>query len=205
MNEFNPEAAAEAQSQPGTFSFVERLQGRGFPTSKVKVYLDEANGFKRTQLAIKAESPGLKPEEKVALEKQIEELDAVIAQSRYIFELHGFDPDRYDEVIDEAYEQFPAEYEVSLNPFSGAKTKEEVDNPDRSEYLLAALWRESIKKITDANGNEDTSPLDFDTAFRMRQTFPIDGRRKIDTRIQELRLGSQWMDSIQDEGFLATP
>jgi hypothetical protein len=47
--------------------------------------------------------------------------------------------------------------------------------------------------------------LDVGTAARMRDNFPIDGRRRIDVKIQDLRLGGLWMDAIQDEGFLATP
>lgn len=205
---FDAQGAAEAQSQPGTFSFVERLHGRGFPKSEVKVYLDEVNGFERNKLALQAETQkvtkgdGAKPN--VEAEARIAELDALIAKSRYIFELHGFPPERYDAIIDEVYEEFPAEYEVTINPYSGARDKQEKPSTLREELLHAKLWAESIRKITNADGQEDTTVLDEGTAARMRDNFPIDGRRKIDVRIQELRLGSAWMDSIQDEGFLAT-
>src|SRR5690349_6105667 len=121
MSDFDPQAAAEAQSQPGTFSFVERLQGRGYPHSTVKVYLDEATAFERNELALRA-GTAESIEQAKQIEEKIEELDRKLAQSRYLFELHGFSPERYDEVIDEAFEQFPAEYETSINPFSGASS-----------------------------------------------------------------------------------
>ena len=132
-------------------------------------------------------------------------LDAIIAQSAYVFVLSGFSPDRYDDIIDEIYEEFPAEYDVNVNPFSGAREKTELPNDERTDLLHAKLWAESITKIIDADGNEDTSGLDVGTAANVRANSPIDARRKIDVRIQELRMGSAWMDTIQDEGFLATP
>jgi DNA-binding transcriptional MerR regulator len=127
MNEFNPEAAAQAQSQPGVFSFVERLHGRGFPKDEVKIYLDEENAFKRNELAAKAQ---IEKDPKIAkkIEEEIAQLDKIIARSRYIFELHGFPPERYDKLIEEAYEEFPAEYETYVNPFSGARDKTELPN-----------------------------------------------------------------------------
>lgn len=207
MNEFNPEEAAEAQSKPGVFSFVERLHGRGFPTSKVKIYLDEETAFERQRLALQLEAGeiagGLKDAKQV--QEKIDELDAIIAQSAYTFVLSGFSPDRYDDIIDEIYEEFPAEYEVNVNPFSGAREKVEIPNDDRTNLLHAKLWSESITKIIDSSGNEDASGLDVGTAANVRANSPIDARRKIDIRIQELRMGSAWMDTIQDEGFLATP
>lgn len=206
MTEFNPEEAANAMSAPGVFSFVERLSGRGYPSSEVKIYLDEKTAFERQRLAIDIEAGVFKNvEDAAAAQEKIEQLDAQIAESGYTFVLEGFSPDRYDDIIDEAYKEFPAEYDVTVNPFSGAREKAEIHNDNRDDLLHAKLWSQSIKKIIDHKGNEDTAGLDEGTAANVRANSPIDARRKIDIRIQELRMGSAWMDSIQDEGFLATP
>lgn len=201
---FDPKAAAEAASEPGTFSFIDRLLGRNYPTHTVKVYLDEQTGFERTRLATRAQTEK-NADEAAKLEKQIEELDKKLAASRYSFVLQGFPPERYDAIIEEAREDYPAEFEEHVHPFSGERIRKEKPNDDFENLLWAKLWAESIKEIIDPAGAIDAAGVDVGTAANMRANFPIDGRRKIDVAIQDLRMGGMWMDSIQDEAFLATP
>lgn len=205
-DEFNPDAAIEAATQPGTFSFVERLTGRGYPTSDVRIYLDEQAAFERLVLkneATSEEVTSLATAEEV--EAKIEELDRRLVESRYVITLKGFPPERYDEIIAECETQYPTKYEEHTNVFSGEKIKNRIENPEFSKLLFAKLWAESIVKIVAPDGYVDEARMDVGTAARVRENFPIDGRRKIDLRIQELRLTSAWIDEVQDEGFLATP
>lgn len=206
-DEFDPMEAAKAASEPGTFSFIDRLLGRNYPTSKVLVYLNEQAAFERLNLVQELNDPHsvLDPEDRVRMEDEIEALDATLLNSRYVITLQGFPPEEYDELLEEVNEQYPVEYTEYTNMFSGEKIKQEVENPERTKLLLSMLWAKSIIKIEDPRGAVDEAGLDNGTAARMRGNFPIDGRRKIDIRIQELRLASSWMDEIQDEGFLATP
>lgn len=206
-DEFDPMEAAQSASEPGSFSFIDRLVGRNYPTSDVYVYLDEQAAFNRNHLKFQLldDTLPLTTEERVKMEAEIEAIDAQLRADRYTITLQGFPPEEYDQVLAEVNEQYPIEYAEYTNMFSGQKVKEEVDNPDRTKLLLAMLWAKSIVKVTDPSGAFDETELDNGTAARMRGNFPIDGRRKIDVRIQELRLASAWMDEIQDEGFLATP
>lgn len=206
MNDYNPEEAAQASITPGAFSFMDRLLGRNYPVSVVKVYLDEQSAFERTRLALKAEAYKVRnAQANVELEKQIEEIDKRLQEAKYEIHLQGFPPEEYDKLIDEVNEQYPPEYEENLNPISGERIKKEIPNEDRMNLLHAKLWAKSIKRVVAPTGEVDEIAMDAGTAARMRENFLIDGRRKIDTRIQEMRLGSAWMDQVQDESFLATP
>ena len=140
MTEIDPEALAESASKPGTFSFIDRLLGRNYPTAKVKLYLDEQAAFERQRLVL--ESEGFKVRNKeanVELVEQIEELDRKLNENKYVIVLQGFPPEEYDELIKEVEEQFPVEYEVTVNLFSGGKTKDGKDNQNYLSSLSEAL------------------------------------------------------------------
>ncbi len=202
MTDFDASQAAQDSVQRGTFSFMDRLLGRNFPKSEIVVYLDEDTAFKRQALTEKKTAD---LEEAAKIQEQIDALDAQLAGSRYVFTLTGFDPNDYDTILSEIYAEYPAEYTEDVNPYSGAKVREEKPNEDRVKLLWAKLWARSITQIEGPDHTVDNSVLDVNTAGHMRGSFPIDGRRRIDIRIQELRMASSWMDEIQDEGFLATP
>lgn len=206
-SEFDPMEAAQAASEPGTFSFIDRLVGRNYPTSEVYLYLDEQAAYDRLHLIGELNQPTsvLTPEDRVRMEGEIAALEKTLLDGRYTVTLQGFPPEQYDEILEEVNEQYPIEYTEYTNMFSGEKVKNEVDNPERTKLLLSMLWAKSIVKIEDPHGAVDDAVLDNGTAARMRGNSPIDARRRIDIRIQELRLASAWMDEIQDEGFLATP
>lgn len=205
MTEFDPQAAAEQASERGTFSFIERLTGRNYPTSDVVMYMDEQAAFDRLVLMAELEDETITVECRVEIEKRIEELEDQLRASKYVITLQAFPPEQYDALLAELDAQYPPEFDEHTNVFSGEKVKTEKDNPARTRLLFAMLWAKSIKKITAPDGSVDETVLDNGTAGHIRENFPIAARRDIDIRIQDLRLASAWMDGIQDEGFLATP
>lgn len=206
MSEINPEEIAEAASQPGTFSFVDRLLGRNYPTTSVNMYLDEQAAFDRQSLSFEAEAFKLRnKEQNLELVAKIDELDRQLNANKYVITLQGFPPEEYDALVLECEEQYPPKYEETTNPFSGEKKRTKVETEEFFQLLWSKLWAKSIVKITAPDGAVDASELEVGTAAKVRNNFPIDARRKVDLAIQELRLTSEWIDSVQDEGFLVTP
>lgn len=210
-NENEIEAAlkqAQEASEPGKFSFIDRVRGRAHPTDSVVIYLDEALAYKRKKLSEsldKAARSKKDVEDRIAIEAEIENVDKELAKSKYTIDLRGFVSEDYQAIIDEVREQYPAEYEETVNPLSGERVKTEIPNEDAMKFLNCLLWSRSITKITDPEGNEDTEGISPGVAGYLRMHLPLHGVSRVDKAIQDMRLVTAWMDEIQDESFFRTP
>lgn len=203
MNEETEDAArelAKKASEPGAFTFLDRLLGRNYPTDEVVIYLDEAAGYKVSELRRKAKMSA-DPETAAAIEEQIDALDREVVKSAAIFRLQGMPNEEYDAIIDDIYEQMPAEYEETTNPFTGRKEKTEIHDPKREDLLNTTVWARFLTEIETSEGTQ--RGFTEDEAAVMRGKLPIDGVRRVQEVIQKLRMATSWMDQIQDEGFLA--
>lgn len=215
INDQAREAATNA-SKKGTFSFLDRVTGRNYPTDEVVVYLDEAAGYrigeieaelvdarelqakltKTTDKAAKAEVT----KEIAKLEEQLVANKAEAEKSRFVFHLEGISTDAYDQLVDEAQAQFPLEYRETRNPLTFALEREVIDNEQREIYFRTLLWSRFIKRVVDPEGNVDAEITQVWVA-RVMGLIPVMGQIRIQQGIEKLRMTTGWMDQIQGEDF----
>lgn len=201
MSNKTPEELARESMAKGTFSFVERLRGRGYPKDDVVVYLDDDLGYKIANLE-RAYEAALDADEQKKIKQQILDLRDQAEPSKLVFKMQGISSKRYDELVDEANENFPVEYEESTD-LMGVKRKEEIPNPDRNEFFNVALWVEHILSIEDADGNQNTDTIDAALIKELRETAPLSAVARIAQTVDKLRVAVDWVDFLEDPDFLA--
>jgi len=192
---------AEANSKPGKFSFLDRLQDREYPTEDVEVYLDEAAGLrihKLTQELIASNDA----EQSEVLQKQIAYHSEKARKSRYTIHMQGISTESYDAVVDAAREEFPVEYRESRHPLTMALERTEIENEPREVYFRTHLWSKFIKSVEDPDGNIDDNITPEWVAVLLGHA-PIIAQARIQVTLEQLRMTTAWMDEIQGEDFLA--
>jgi hypothetical protein len=203
MSNATPEELATAAREKGVFSFLDRLKGRNYAKDSVVIHLDEEKGYELTKLVEELKAEGTTPEQQDALLAQIDAKRAELAPDAYTFYLEGFSSERYDELIDDAKEQYPYEYEEIVDPWSGRKSKEPIPDEKRNEYFTQLLWAESIKRVESIDGVDDNITPEFIATFRKQA--PLDAIRRISVTIDKLRMASEWTEYAEDEDFTLKP
>lgn len=191
---------AEAASQKGTFSFLDRLADRNYAEDSVEVFLDEKAGHQIRKLTLSLAEA--QPEDHEHIEAEIEAVREKARDSRYIVHLQGISTESFDAVVDAANKEFPPEYEVSRNPLTMATEREEKPNEDRDQYFRTHLWAKFIKSVEDADGNVDENITPEWVAVFIAQA-PIIAQARVSVVVNELRMMTDWMDELQGEDFLA--
>jgi hypothetical protein len=202
MSNATPEELAAAAREPGTFSFIERLRGRNYAKETETVYLNEELGYKLQEIEAKIDN-GPSVDDLAELEKQLAAVRAELASDKYVFHLEGISNEAYDELVAEAVEKFPYEYEDSVDIYTGKKTKEIVDSPDRNEYFTNLLWSKVIRKV-EASGDSDQN-INSEFIETFRRLGPINALQHIGLAIEKVRMGSEWIEYAEDEDFLVKP
>lgn len=209
-------AAATDASKKGTFSFLDRVTGRNYPTDEVAIYLDEAAGYRIGEIeaelvdARELQSKLVKTTDKAAkaevtkeiakLEEQLVANKAEAEKSRFVFHLQGISTEAYDKLVDMAQAEFPLEYRETRNPLTFALEREVIDNEQREIYFRTLLWSAFIQRVVDGEGNEDADITQVWVA-RVMGLIPVIGQIKIQQGIEKLRMTTNWMDQIQGEDF----
>lgn len=203
MSNATPEELAQSVSTPTTFSFIDRLRGRNYPHDDVSIYLDESLGYRLSELNAEIANT-INPDKLAKLEAEYESLRAELAEQRYTITLTGLSIKADEVMAKEAAEAYPFEYDEVVSPFTGEKTKVMVDSDDRNRLYTDLLWSASITKVVDPAGAEQGALTQAD-ARAIREEGPREGVIRIAEAIEKLKMATYWMDSIQDEDFLAKP
>lgn len=192
---------AEANSKPGTFSLLDRLQGRSYPKETVDVYLDEEAGYEiqklEQEIARTAPDDGKIPE----LEAKLAELQEQAQASRLTFHLEGISSEEYDSVVEESLELFPVEYHESRNPLTMALERTPKENEDRETYFRIHLWAKFIRRVEDAEGDVD-SDITPALIAQVHGLLPLAGMVRLSATVDKLKMVTNWMDEIQGADFL---
>lgn len=202
IEQVNEEARkrAEEQSKQGSFSFIDRLQNRNYPTEDVEIFLDEAEGKIILDLKTKLLQDSLSAEERETIENDITLHSRKAWESRYVLHLRGISVEEYDAVVDAAAEQYPHEYTEYHNPLTAAREREIVPNEDRDLYFRTHLWSKYFESIEDGQGNVDTNMTPEFVAIFLKLA-PVAAQAQIGISVHKLRMVTDWMDEIQGEDF----
>lgn len=193
---------AEEASTEATFSFLDRLLNRNYPTEEVVVYLDEAAGYRIQRL--EAEQARANGEQANVIQKQLDFQHEKAAASRYIVHLEGISVEEYDATIDAAQAEYPLEFEEKRNPLTFATERFAVESPQREQFFRTLLWSKFIRKVVGPDGSVDSNITpDWVAAFIAHA--PVIAQLRVAQAVELLRMTTDWMDTLQDDDFLAKP
>ena len=182
--------ATEAQKR-GKFSLADAIKGRAFPEKSVDVYLDAATALEleelNAELQYLADTGNLEAHEE--LSKKAEQLRAKILESKLTFHMRGIGQAQVEEITETTNKLYP-------------QTEEETSDPSWIRYYLSALVASNIVRVTDAEGNEDTSAFTPEEIIELRGIMPVDSWEVLIETMQKLTLASSYFDAITDAGFL---
>lgn len=163
MSENNLDAALN----PKTFSVLDAIKGRAYPTDEVTVYYDTAavyrlKGLENQRLALDMAANNAKEgdeanefDAKIAeLDAKIEAVRAEVEASGVTFEMRGFAPAVRDSLVDQARADF--------------KVEEVLDGTDAGNWLNARAISESIIRAKAADGSVDEHRWSVDEVEEMR-------------------------------------
>lgn len=126
---------------PKTFSVLDAIKGRSYPTDTVNVYTDTAAIYELVR-AEKAANDAKTGEDADTWGEKITSLKARVAESVLRFEMRGYAPAVRDALIEEAKAKFNIE---------GALEEES----EAGEWLTKRTIAESIIRVTNAAGEVD--------------------------------------------------
>jgi hypothetical protein len=190
MSEDVIDLATEAQKR-GKFNLADAIKGRAFPEKSVDVYLDAASAMKLEELNVELQylADVNNVEEYEKLNKQAQALRDEILESKLTFHMRGVGQSKVEEITETANKMHP-------------RTEETSDDPAWVRYYLSALVASNIVKVTDAEGNEDTSEFTPDDLIELRGIMPVDSWEVLIETMQKLTLATSYFDAITDAGFL---
>ena len=200
------ELVSEAKA-PGTFNILNVLEERAYPRENVIVYLDEQSAYEASQLQEridelgKSKSLDIQADIDVLIaerDKAIEKLES----QKYVFTIVGISEGLRDDLMSEAAEKFPLEYNEIKNHLTGEIKREEIENKDRDRLFTNLLWHSQIEKITSPDGSVQTDVTIKDVEALRRQ-LPIAATGAITQSIERLRVSTAVFMMSVNEDFLA--
>ena len=179
--------ATEAQKK-GKFSLADAIKGRAFPEASVDVYLDAASAYEFSKVQQEAKAMEAGNDEHDAALLKMEELSQKIKDSVVTFHMRGVGQGKVEEITAKAQELYPQ--------------VEGKEDPAWIKYYLCALIGSNIVKVSDKEGNEDSSEFTPEDVMQLRDSMPIDSWEILIDTMQKLTLASSYFDAVTDAGFL---
>lgn len=191
MSEDNIVDLATEATKRGKFNLADAIKGRAFPEKSVDVYLDAASAQKLEEVNVELQylADTGKVEEHTELEKTAEALKAKILDSKLTFHMRGVGQATVEKITEKANELHP-----TVDGTNG--------DPSWIRYYLSALVAANIVRVTDAEGNEDTSEFTPEDMIELRGIMPIDSWEVLIETMQKLSLATSYFDAVTDAGFL---
>lgn len=176
---------------PG-FNLLDVLQGRGYPTDSVVIYLDETVAQRIGKLRKRITEETLSVDDMQIVQDDL--AAAVEDAKKSAYTVHG--TGRARQVLQDALKTANKKYPISRN-FAG---QVEPDD-DRDEYFNSLLWVAQITKIVNPDGEELVEPTLADVEA-LRGNAPTWSLNQIETMLAELRdAGADFEYTKQSEDF----
>ena len=196
------EGAVEAVTDKKTFSIVEAIRGRSYPSFKVDVYLDEAAAFEAAELQEELDTTVDSAVDTKAIQKKIDAAVARMNKTKVTFTIGGISEGEREDVLNKAIEAFPYEYEETKSPITGVVTKTEIEDPKRDKYFTNLLWQAQIRKVESADGGVQDE-FSIEEIAELRRSIPVAGLAAINEAIEKVRIATLRFMQKVNEDFLA--
>lgn len=183
------ELVKEAQSQK-VFNLADAIKGRAYPTTSVRVFLDDESALKLSDINQKLNKAPSEEEIK-KLTKEAEGLSKKIIQSALVFEMRGVG----QAAIDAISQKLNTKHKIG-------PTEVGSNNSEWLRDYVTTLVAMNIVSVTNADGAIDSSEFDFDKGDQLRQTLAPSEWSKLVAGMQKLTLAGGYFDQLTDAGFL---
>lgn len=213
MTEHDPQQMAKDAASRTKFSFAQAVLDRAYPSVKVPVYLDEATSkeladliVERAELEDRVARAGTGPlaaENAAKLEAMQGKIDVVrqrLREEEYVVTVQGISTERVEQLQKQAEEAFPTEYEESVSPITGATTRTEKTNEEKTKYLTTLLRHAHIVSITAPDGAV-SDPMTVEEMAATWARLPLVARAKIDEAINATSVSVDFYRELVDEVF----
>jgi hypothetical protein len=178
----------EAAQKKGKFSLVDAIKGRAFPEKAVDVYIDAASAYEFAELEALAKTLDPETPEYATAVDKMDELAKAIKDSKLTFHMKGVGQGLVEKVTEEANKLYP--------------DAQETNDPGWVKHYLCALIAGNIVKVTDLDGNEDSSEFTVEDVMQLRDIMPIDSWEILIDTMQKLTLATSYFEAVTDAGFL---
>lgn len=185
-----------------TFSIVEAIRGRSYPSFKVDVYLDEAAAFQASEAQQELDETVDISVDRTDLKAELDDALNRMLDSKVTFTIGGISEGDREDILNKALEKFPFEYEETKNPITGLTTKTEIEDPKRDKYFTNLLWQAQIRKIESADGSTQDG-LTIDEIAELRRTLPMAALAQINEAVEKVRIATVRFMQRVNEDFLA--
>jgi hypothetical protein len=183
------ELVKEAQSAK-VFNLADAIKGRAYPTTSVKVYLDDQAALELVEVN-QLMNRTTDADESAVLAEKAKELAEKIIQSSLTFNLRGIGQAAIEAVTD----KMDAKY--------GVKADEDgISNPEWLKDYITTLVSLNIVSVEDSSGAVDNSGFDFAKVDELRKTISPTEWGKLVAGMQKLTLAGGYFEQLTDAGFL---
>lgn len=194
------QAQVEQAMSQETFSFVDFIQGRGYPRDEVVLNMDEATAYKIQKLEKqKKDDSSLDESALDRIDAEIASLREVLAKSALTFKVVGLSTENREELLENAREQVKPEYESNRNFITGQVEKIEKESPVRDRLYTNLLWKAQIEQIVAPNGAVTVPTLEDIETFRNKA--PQSQQMKLARALSDLAVASEAFEAGVSDDF----
>lgn len=183
------ELVKEAQSAK-VFNLADAIKGRAYPTTSVKVYLDDASAMDLVQIN-QLMNRTTDPEKLADLEVKAGKLAEKIMASSLEFSMRGIG----QSAIELITEKINAKYEIATN-------EDATRNQEWMKDYITTLVSMNIVSVTNAEGAVDESEFTFEKTEELRTALSPTEWGKLVGAMQKLTLAGGYFEQLTDAGFL---
>lgn len=182
------ELVKEAQSAK-VFNLADAIKGRAYPTTSVKVYLDDESAMKLVDVNLQMNRT-TDPEALAELEEIAGELAKQIMQSALTFEMRGVGQSAIEAVTDK------------VNAIHNSSEEDAERTQDWLKDYITHLVAMNIVSVTNSEGAVDKEAFDYDKVEELRKGLSLTEWNKLVGAMQKLTLAGGYFEQLTDAGFL---
>jgi hypothetical protein len=182
------ELVKEAQSQK-VFNLADAIKGRAYPTTSVKVYLDDETAMQLLDINDQMNRT-TEPKEMKNLQAIADGLAEKIMSTALTFKMRGIGQDLIESITEK------------VNIMHGIR---ETDSERTQEWLrdyITYLVGLNISSVQTADGAVDSEVFTFEKAEELRKALAPNEWSKLIAAMQKLTLAGGYFDQLTDAGFL---
>lgn len=183
------ELVKEAQSAK-VFNLADAIKGRAYPTTSVKVYLDDEAALELVEIN-QLMNRTTDPDKLEELSAKATKLADKILKSALTFEMRGIG----QAAIEAVNEKMNAKYDIP-------KGEDGTRNPDWLRDYITTLVSLNIVSITNSEGAVDSAEFTFEKVEDLRKALSPTEWGKLVGAMQKLTLAGGYFDQLTDAGFL---
>jgi hypothetical protein len=207
------EIVAQAQSK-GTFKFTDVLRNGVTATDTVDVYTESGATYPamkivsditaldtKIEASVQAGARTTLRKERNELSDKLKEFLASVEDKKCTFTIKGVSSGFREDMLAQAIEAHPYEYDEISSEFTGEKSKVQKDNPEANKLFSNLLWQGHLVKVE--NATSEQVGFSLEEVAVMRRELPDAALTAIMATMSKVDIAVDWFKISADEGFLA--